>query len=100
MSADRGNVYASGKNALAECPRCGLPIYYTQLRRDGQTKNFVCADCWDPKHPQEKVPRDIYDATALRHPRKDRDVNNENFYAPDAGCTGTGTMGSVEGVIT
>lgn len=98
--ANRGYTYASGKNALADCPRCGLPISYSELRRDGQTKEFVCRDCYDPKHPQENVPRDIYDPEALRHPRKNSNVEDETFH-PLPGCIiGTAFMGRARGVVS
>lgn len=77
MGTYRGNSFASGNRSLAECPRCGLPCWYKDLRLDGQRKDWVCRDCWDPKHPQELVPKDIYDPEALQHPRMDNTQNNE-----------------------
>lgn len=78
----QGNItFAKGRNALFHCPRCGFDYPYSQKRRDGQNKNWVCIDCWDPKHPQEIQPKNIYDAIALRHPRTGgNDFNRETEY--------------------
>jgi len=51
-----GNRFASGKNAIAECDRCGFRFKLTQLKKEVvKTKNYellVCPRCWDPDHPQ------------------------------------------------
>lgn len=78
MSGPRSAVYASGKNALAQCPRCGFEYNYTQLVRDGQNpQQYVCVDCFDPKHGQEIPPKNISDAIALHHPRTDRSTSDD-----------------------
>jgi len=51
-----GNRFASGKNAISECDRCGFQYKLTVLRKEIiKTKNYsilVCPTCWDPDQPQ------------------------------------------------
>jgi protein-arginine kinase activator protein McsA len=50
------NRFASGKNAIAMCDRCGQRFKLTQLKTEIiKTKKYqllVCHECWDPDHPQ------------------------------------------------
>jgi len=72
-----GNRFASGKNAIAECDRCGQRFKLTQLRMEiVKTKSFnllVCQECWDPDHPQLQLGMyPVDDPQGLRNPRPDR----------------------------
>ena len=72
-----GNRFASGKNAIAECDRCGQRYKLTQLRKEViKTKTYnllVCNECWDPDHPQLQLGMyPVDDPQGLRDPRPDR----------------------------
>jgi hypothetical protein len=72
-----GNRYASGKNAIAECDRCGFRFKLTKLRREVvKTKNYellVCGPCWDPDQPQLQLGMyPVDDPQGVRNPRPDR----------------------------
>jgi hypothetical protein len=71
-----GNKFASGKNAIAMCDRCGFQYKLKQLK--GliiKTKNvniLVCPSCWEPDQPQLQLGMyPVDDPQALRNPRKD-----------------------------
>ncbi len=66
--------FARGRKAKAQCPRCGLVMPYKRLRRDGYKKDlWVCPDCFDPEHPQEKI-KPASDPVALHHPQPLQDT--------------------------
>ena len=72
-----GNRFASGKNAIAECDRCGERFKLKQLKREIiKTKNYdllVCPECWDPDQPQLQLGMyPVDDPQGLRNPRPDR----------------------------
>ena len=72
-----GNRFSSGKNAIAECDRCGQRYKLTELRRETvKTKIreiLVCNVCWDPDQPQLLLGMyPIDDPQAVRDPRPDR----------------------------
>jgi len=72
-----GNRYASGKNAIAECDRCGqrfkLKILKTEIIKTKEYNLMVCPACWDPDHPQLQLGMfPVDDPQALRNPRPDR----------------------------
>lgn len=72
-----GNRFASGKNAIAECDRCGQRYMLKVLRREIiKTKNYellVCPECWDPDHPQLQLGMyPVDDPQGLRNPRPDK----------------------------
>ena len=72
-----GNRFASGKNAIAECDRCGQRYKLKILRREIiKTKNYdllVCPECWDPDHPQLQLGMyPVDDPQGLRNPRPDK----------------------------
>jgi hypothetical protein len=50
------NRFASGKNAIAECDRCGqsfkLSVLKTEIIKTKQYNLLVCPECWDPDQPQ------------------------------------------------
>jgi len=72
-----GNRFASGKNAISECDRCGQRYKLKVLRKEIiKTKNYnllVCPECWDPDHPQLQLGMfPVDDPQGLRDPRPDR----------------------------
>ncbi len=71
-----GNRFASGKNAIAMCDRCGFQFKLKQLKGLViKTKNvniLVCPSCWEPDQPQLQLGMyPVDDPQALRNPRKD-----------------------------
>lgn len=66
-------AFASGKNAVGLCQRCGYKVKLSALRDDGQTHLLVCGSCYDMKHPAERPVR-TDDAIALRRPAPDLDA--------------------------
>jgi hypothetical protein len=70
------NRFASGKNSIAMCDRCGQQFKLTSLRKEIQkTKIYnllVCPQCWDPDQPQLLLGMyPVDDPQAVRNPRKD-----------------------------
>jgi hypothetical protein len=68
--------YASGKNSIAECDRCGQRYKLSELRKEViKTKLFnikVCPACWDPDQPQLSLGLyPVNDPQAVREPRPD-----------------------------
>jgi len=66
--------YASGKNAIASCDRCGFRYKLKQLKSLViKTKNvniLVCPSCWEPDQPQLQLGMyPVSDPQALRDPR-------------------------------
>lgn len=84
-----GNRFASGKNSIALCDRCGFQFKLTNLRKEiVKTKTFntlVCPDCWDPDQPQLQLGMyPVDDPQAVRNPRRDTTyieagVNTQGF---------------------
>jgi len=71
-----GNRFASGKNAIAECDRCGMRYKLTQLKKEViKTKTYnllVCPTCWDPDQPQLSLGMyPVDDPQGIREPRPD-----------------------------
>jgi len=71
-----GNRFASGKNSIAMCDRCGQQFKLTALRQEViKTKLYnlmVCDTCWDPDQPQLQLGMyPVYDPQALYQPRPD-----------------------------
>lgn len=71
-----GNKFASGKNSIAICDRCGFRFKLTALRKEVlKTKTYnllVCDACWDPDHPQLLLGMfPVDDPQAVRNPRPD-----------------------------
>jgi hypothetical protein len=86
-----GNRFASGKNAISECDRCGFQYKLTVLRKEIiKTKNYsilVCPTCWDPDQPQLQLGMyPVDDPQGLRDPRPDT-----TYYA--SGVTADGSIG-------
>jgi len=71
-----GNRFASGKNSIAECDRCGFRFKLTTLRKEVvKTKVYdlkVCPQCWDPDQPQLQLGMyPVDDPQGVRDPRPD-----------------------------
>ena len=71
-----GNKYASGKNAIAECDRCGFRFKLKQLKqltiKTKKVNILVCPECFEKDQPQLQVGmKPINDPQALRNPRPD-----------------------------
>ena len=71
-----GNRFASGKNSIAECDRCGFRYKLTVLKKlVVKTKVYdlkVCPECWEPDQPQLQLGMyPVDDPQAVRNPRKD-----------------------------
>jgi hypothetical protein len=68
--------YASGKNSIAECDRCGFRFKLSQLKKEVvKTKLYqikVCKACWNPDQPQLQLGMyPVNDPQAVREPRPD-----------------------------
>lgn len=71
-----GNRFASGKNSIAMCDRCGAQFKLKKLRTEViKTKRYnllVCDECFDPDQPQLLLGMfPVDDPQAVRNPRKD-----------------------------
>jgi hypothetical protein len=70
------NKFASGKNSIAECDRCGQRYKLKELKTlTIKTKNVnikVCKECWEPDQPQLQLGMyPVNDPQAVRNPRPD-----------------------------
>ena len=68
--------FASAKNSIAQCDRCGFRFKLKQLKTLViKTKNvniLVCPECWEPDQPQLSLGLDpVNDPQAVRNPRPD-----------------------------
>jgi hypothetical protein len=71
-----GNRFASAKNSIAQCDRCGFRFKLTELRKEiiktKQVNILVCDDCFDPDQPQLQLGMyPVDDPQAVRNPRRD-----------------------------
>jgi len=71
-----GNKFASAKNSIAICDRCGFQYKLKQLRsltiKTRSTNILVCSDCWEPDHPQLLLGMyPVSDPQGVRNPRAD-----------------------------
>ena len=83
------NRFASARNSIAMCDRCGFQFKLTNLRKEiVKTKTFntlVCPDCFDPDQPQLQLGMyPVDDPQAVRNPRRDTTyveagVNTQGF---------------------
>ena len=69
--------YASGKNSISECDRCGfrfmLKVLKTLTIKTKNVKIKVCPTCWEPDQPQLQLGMyPVDDPQALRDPRPDK----------------------------
>ena len=88
------NRFASGKNAVAMCDRCGFRFKLAELKTEIiKTKRYdalVCPDCFDPDHPQLQLGMyPVDDPQALRNPRPD-----STYVTAGLGADGFPTGGS------
>ena len=70
------NRFSSGKNAIAQCDRCGfrfkLKVLKTEVVKTKPYNVRVCPSCWDPDHPQLQLGMyPVEDPQAVRNPRPD-----------------------------
>jgi hypothetical protein len=70
------NRFASGKNAIAECDRCGFRYKLKELKKltikTKQVSIKVCPTCWEPDQPQLQLGMyPVQDPQAVREPRPD-----------------------------
>ena len=68
--------FASAKNSIAECDRCGQRYKLTQLRKltikTKQVNIMVFPECWEPDQPQLQLGMyPVSDPQAVRNPRPD-----------------------------
>lgn len=68
--------YASTKNAIGNCDRCGFEYPLRDLRKEKNNRVIqnlrVCPQCWDGDHPQNRLGQlDFSDNQALKDPRPD-----------------------------
>ena len=71
-----GNRFSSGKNAIAECDRCGFRYKLKELKKliikTKQVNIKVCSTCWEPDQPQLSLGMyPVSDPQAVREPRPD-----------------------------
>jgi len=71
-----GNRFASGKNSIAECDRCGFRYKLKELKKltikTKQIQIKVCKNCWEPDQPQLQLGMyPVDDPQAVREPRPD-----------------------------
>ena len=71
-----GNKFSSGKNAIAECDRCGFRYKLAELKpltiKTKVTNIIVCPSCWEPDQPQLQLGMyPVNDPQAVRNPRPD-----------------------------
>ena len=88
------NRFSSGKNAIAQCDRCGfrykLKILKTEVVKTKPYNVRVCPSCWDPDHPQLQLGMyPVEDPQAVRNPRPDT-----TYYSAGVGADGYLTGGS------
>ena len=98
-----GNRFASGKFSIAMCDRCGQQFKLKTLRKEIiKTKIYdllVCAECWDPDHPQLLLGMyPVDDPQAVRNPRRDNTYKTAgtnsleiNIANPEAGVSTGGS---------
>jgi hypothetical protein len=72
-----GNKFASAKNSIAECDRCGFRFKLKQLKpltiKTKKVNILVCPECWEPDQPQLQLGMyPIDDPQAVRNPRVDQ----------------------------
>jgi hypothetical protein len=86
------NRFSSGKNAIAQCDRCGFRFKLKELKTEVvKTKPYnvrVCPSCWDPDQPQLQLGMyPVEDPQAVRNPRPDTTYVTAGV-GPDGELTG------------
>ncbi len=93
--------YASGKNSIAECDRCGFRYKLKELRKltikTKQVSIKVCNTCWEPDQPQLSLGLyPVNDPQAVREPRPDNSYYQSGYtglqltQSPGAGVNANG----------
>lgn len=84
MSHPSSSRYRPGRHWVV-CSRCHEDKLDSEMKKDGQKKGvWVCTDCWDPKHPQERV-RSIEDPQTAPQPvRLPQDEEQDNDFDQSA----------------
>ena len=90
--------FASGKNSIAECDRCGQRYKLKELKKQVlKTKLYnvkVCPSCWDPDHPQLQLGMyPVNDPQAVREPRPDVSYQVSGNSGLQTNLTGIGPNG-------
>lgn len=80
------NKFSSGKNAIAECDRCGFRFKLKKLTelvvKTKKVNILVCPECWEADHPQLQLGMyPIEDPQAVRNPRPDRSYYTSGLLA-------------------
>jgi len=79
-----GNKFASGKNSIAECDRCGFRYKLKELKKltikTKQVNILVCKTCWEPDQPQLQLGMyPVEDPQAVREPRPDNSYYQSGY---------------------
>ena len=79
-----GNRFASGKNSIAECDRCGFRYKLKELKKltikTKQVQIKVCKTCWEPDQPQLQLGMyPVDDPQAVREPRPDNSYYQSGY---------------------
>jgi len=90
--------YASGKNSIAECDRCGQRYKLKELKqlvvKTKLTNIKVCGTCWEPDHPQLQLGLyPVNDPQAVRDPRPDVSYQVSGTNGLQTITNGTGIFG-------
>jgi hypothetical protein len=98
------NKFSSGKNAIAECDRCGQRFKLKELKKltikTKQVDIKVCHECWEPDQPQLQLGMyPVNDPQAVREPRPDVSYQVSGDSGLQINLTGIGPngLGSPEG---
>jgi hypothetical protein len=98
------NKFASGKNSIAECDRCGQRFKLKELKKltikTKQVSIKVCPECWEPDQPQLQLGLyPVNDPQAVRDPRPDVSYLQSGTSGLQINATGVGIdgFGSPEG---
>jgi hypothetical protein len=98
------NKFASGKNSIAECDRCGQRFKLKILRKltikTKQVSIKVCPECYEPDQPQLQLGMyPVNDPQAVRDPRPDVSYLQSGQSGLQINNTGVGIegFGSPEG---
>lgn len=79
-----GNRFASAKNSIAECDRCGFRYKLKELKKltikTKQVTVKVCKTCWEEDHPQLQLGMyPVQDPQAVREPRPDNSYKQAGY---------------------
>ena len=80
------NRFASAKNSIAQCDRCGFRYKLRELKelviKTKKVNLLVCPECWDPDQPQLLLGMyPVEDPQAVRNPRPDTTYNQSGELA-------------------